>query len=473
MAYQLQRLTGTSGNAVSSSEELSKRIEQLMRVEGPRMRRLWAYYRNPMRAMSLRGGESGSERPYRQAQEWGMPSRLTGMVSGQEIFEARQADGVVRKEVVIENDIGWRIDTMVDYLFGKPIVIRSAAPDPSRREMIDRLVRAILAHNGGLLFLQQLALLGAVYGFVDVLVKVDVQCVAAMRSAGCGRKELGEPPVCAKMGRSGDGEMGSKEACGNESAAPALGNASAEEAKGEGPPAADDLTDTGARTSSLEEAIQSLARLVRLEIVEPPRALPLLSAEDYRVVEGYVQCYQLAVGSGQLAVKKRKGRTGRWWEKVLEAAGWVGIGDGLSGRDTDGALVTEIITADRWQKYKDEALVAEGANSLGEIPLVHVQNTAVPFEYSGVSDAEGLVPLQDELNTRLSDRAVRIALQSFKMYLGKGIENFTDMPIAPGQTIHPAIVALAVSLHGPFSPWRDPSSPLPSHGDSSSHRWSS
>jgi len=41
--------------------------------------------------------------------------------------------------------------------------------------------------------------------------------------------------------------------------------------------------------------------------------------------------------------------------------------------------------------------------------------------------------LQDELNTRLSDRASRITFQSFKMYLGKGIEGFENKPVAPGR----------------------------------------
>ena len=80
-------------------------------------------------------------------------------------------------------------------------------------------------------------------------------------------------------------------------------------------------------------------------------------------------------------------------------------------------------------------LVAAGINSLGEIPLVHIQNTAVPFEYSGGSDVEPLLPLQDELNTRLSDRAHRITMQSFKMYLGKCVEGFGDMPVSPGRIV--------------------------------------
>ena len=64
---------------------------------------------------------------------------------------------------------------------------------------------------------------------------------------------------------------------------------------------------------------------------------------------------------------------------------------------------------------------------------MHIQNVAQPYYYEGLSDVEPLMPLQDELNTRLSDRASRITFQSFKMYLGKGIEGFEDKPISPGR----------------------------------------
>ena len=96
-------------------------------------------------------------------------------------------------------------------------------------------------------------------------------------------------------------------------------------------------------------------------------------------------------------------------------------------------VVVELITADRGSATKTERARRRGRNSLGELPLVHIQNAAVPFEYAGASDVEPLMPLQDELNTRLSDRANRITMQSFKMYLGKGIENFTTLPVAPGR----------------------------------------
>ncbi|MEO1235566.1 MAG: phage portal protein, partial [Planctomycetota bacterium] len=77
--------------------------------------------------------------------------------------------------------------------------------------------------------------------------------------------------------------------------------------------------------------------------------------------------------------------------------------------------------------------IAAGVNPLGRLPVVHIQNLAQPFAYEGLSDVEPLIPLQNELNTRLSDRANRVTFQSFKMYLGKGIDGFTDRPVGPGQ----------------------------------------
>src|SRR4051812_16805300 len=210
MAYELnQLLTADSGQTLANyctAADLRQRIRHLLLVDGPRYRRLWAYYRNVTRARGVDADDAGSDRPYRQAQEWGLPSRITGERSGIDVFGAQSVDGVARKEVVIENDIGWRIDTLVDYLFGKPIVINSAAADPDRRAAIERLLRQLLARHGGIVFLQQMALIGAVYGFVDVLVKFDADgCAAEVEqlgaaasepadstSAACGAQDLGE-----------------------------------------------------------------------------------------------------------------------------------------------------------------------------------------------------------------------------------------------------------------------------------------
>jgi hypothetical protein len=382
--------------------EMERGVERLLECDRPRLRRLWHYYQNPMRLCTT--GDGASDRPYRQGQEWGLPRRITGVRPGCET-SAGTSEEIARKEVVIENDIGWRIDTMVDYLFGKPLVIRSAAADEKRREKIDPLIRAIIAHNGGILFLQQLALLGAVYGFVDVLVKLAPE--DKREDGGVpGMQDLGQPPVGESGGES---SVGTRPATAAEGTSPAASGVGAGEANSPG---------SGAATQPLDATTERIARRIRLEIVEPSRALPLLSLEDYRQVVAYAQCYPVRREAKERPVRES------WWQRVFCAGG---------RRESESVEVVEIITDADWQKYEGEKLVDEGRNDLGEIPLVHIQNTAAPFAYAGASDVEGLIPLQDELNTRLSDRANRITLQSFKMYLGKGIENFNDMPVGPGR----------------------------------------
>src|SRR5207244_11893591 len=151
--------------------------------------------------------------------------------------------------------------------------------------------------------------------------------------------------------------------------------------------------------------------------------LPFTSPSDYRRVVAYGQCYELGA-------EREEASTGRTWRDLLRR---LTPRHALRNTSTDQKLVVELITPTNWRRYEDGKVVAEGENSLGSVPLVHIQNTAVPFQYTGASDVEPLIPLQDELNTRLSDRANRITLQSFKMYLGKNIDGFDTLPVAPGR----------------------------------------
>jgi hypothetical protein len=376
-------MTQTNKRATDGLDEWMGRLgEALTRLEGvdrPRYRRLWAYYANPTTPCGT-SDVSASSRPYRQAQEWGLPSRITGVQAGCEIGSGQAAAGIARKEVVIENDIAWRIDAIVDYLFGKPLVIASAVADPQRQRILTALLNQVLNDHGGIVFLQRLALLGAVYGFVDVLVKLN---------------HGGHFSEALEAGL-------------------------------------DDLTETGADNPPQTDAIERLARMIRLEIVEPARALPLMSPRDRECLDAYAQTWELDEpaagmnGNGRAA----RGRMERLRDFLwLSSDGSRGIRTGTHHR----RRVVEVITPDQWRRYENDVLMERGRNSLGRIPLVHIQNNALPFSYSGASDLEGLLPLQDELNTRLSDRANRIALQSFKMYLGKGIDNFTQLPVAPGR----------------------------------------
>lgn len=63
----------------------------------------------------------------------------------------------------------------------------------------------------------------------------------------------------------------------------------------------------------------------------------------------------------------------------------------------------EIITPDTiTTHYEDEQPVSR-ANELGEIPLVHWPNLVFPGEFYGMSDLDGLIDLQKELNQKLTD----------------------------------------------------------------------
>ncbi|MBN1359361.1 MAG: phage portal protein [Sedimentisphaerales bacterium] len=325
--------------------------------------RLWDYYANPTvevtgaTAAERKVGQTG--RSYVQAQEAGLPFRITGVARQAQFgaFDARAIKDIQRKEVVIENDIAWRVNAAADFLFGKPISIASKAPDGRRRSEIEAILRAVFAANGGLGFFQDMAVLGSVYGFVDCFVR---------------------PPSTLLDQH---------------------------------------FTSHSNRTCPLATVLQ-LAQAIGLELIEAPRALPVLDEDDYRVITHYVQHF--------CQKKNTVNRKNSFLSRLLATSG--------QRSDTRQVVtVTEITSAQYWQRYEDKELVAEGSMPWGFLPVVHIQNIAQPYYYEGVSDVEPLIPLQDELNTRLSDRANRITFQSFKMYLGKGIEGFEDKPIAPGR----------------------------------------
>jgi hypothetical protein len=327
--------------------------------------RLWDYYANP--TVPLAGGGAAERKVqesghgYVQAQECGLPARITGLAHGPGAgaLGVRAVRDLQRKEVVIENDIAWRINAAADFLFGKPPGLFSRAPESHKRETITAILKALFAANGGPGFFQDLAVLGSVYGFVDCHLRPGAPL--AGRRASLPSAALG-----------------------------------------------------------LSSVLQ-LAQAIDLELIEAPRALPVLEEDDYRVIRYYVQHF-----------RQRKNALGP--RSSLLSRLWGGAGPHADRRQV--VAVTEITSAEHWQRYEDQELVAEGDLPWGFVPVVHIQNIAQPYYYEGVSDVEPLIPLQDELNTRLSDRASRITFQSFKMYLGKGIEGFEDKPIAPGRMWH-------------------------------------
>ncbi len=351
------------GNDQLDADYLDWLVDEQSAVIHRHFARLWDYYANPRFEVAGGGASerkvSESGHCYLQAQEYGLPSRITGLVHSPQgsVFDAKAVRDIQRKEVVIENDIGWRVNAAADFLFGKPISILSKAPDGRKRSEIEAVLNAVFAANGGLGFFQDMAVLGSVYGFVDCYI----------RPARGLLERLSSPSPSERL--------------------------------------------------SLR-AVLHLSQAIDLELIEAPRALPVLDEDDYRIIRFYVQHFHQK--------KNSVNRKNSFLSRIL----------GATGHHTDTrqvVAVTEITSPQYWQRYEDKHLVAEGENPWGFLPVVHIQNIAQPYYYEGAGDVEPLIPLQDELNTRLSDRASRITFQSFKMYLGKGIEGFEDKPISPGR----------------------------------------
>jgi len=329
---------GHSGGSGSLEDRAWSLIASHGAREVPRLDRLWSYFRNPLEPVGRAGLGAGVR--YRAAQESGLPDRVTGR--GVDPIDPERG----RREVVVENDIGWRVGAMVDFMFGSAVRIESLASDAARRDLIEDVLERVWERSGGIALMQDTATLGHVYGHVDLLVRADEAAL------------LGATPKTAP----------------------------------------------GA---------------VSIEPIEARRGVPVVSEDDYRVLDAYAVLHGEVSGAGAAGPARRA-----ILDRILGAPSGSGGGGG-SG---------ELITRNGWQRFEGGAVVARGRRVLlsGVVPVVHIQNMSQPFEYSGLGEVEALMPLQDELNTRLSDRANRVTLQSFKMYLARGIEGFDGSGVAPG-----------------------------------------
>lgn len=383
MAFDLRNFQ----DANFPNEYLTHLIDQQAPVHESTCRRLWTYYRNPLQPVGgvAVGAMNEHSRPYTLGQEIGLPPRITGVrrtgAAAEILTDLR------RKEVVIENDIAWRVQTMIDFLFGRAVKLRSQATDADTAAAVEAILHALLDANGGVSLLQEMSLFASVYGFVDVALRIPADWPAT------------GSPVGESSFLSLPSSPSSETSVG--------GSTSADESASAG-------RNPGDRSNRLLARATRLARSLRLETVEAPRILPIPAEDDYRQTRYWVQRF-FTRGTQRTATR-------RPWYRL-----------GASRRSPRAIEVVEVLSPSWWQRYEDRRLVAEGANALGRIPVVHIQNVASPGTYAGLGDVEPLIPLQDELNTRLSDRAHRVTYQSFKMYLGRGIDHFLERPIGPGQ----------------------------------------
>lgn len=388
MPYQLEPFA----DAGLTESLLSSLIARHESHSVPSLRMLWTYYRNPIVALASSAGSAlglasrgvggAGNRLYRLGQERGLPTRLVGQ---RELSLDDRA--ATRREIVIENDIGWRIHTMVDFMFGRRLTILSTAEDESLRRTIERVLDAVWEASGGIGLLQDMGLLGHVYGHVDLAVRRRDESID------------------------------------------------------------DSLDDAGSNAAA------AAARVVAIELIEPTRGVPLLAPDDFRSLAAYVIRYQRHEALSDDANDRDVSRNGST-SMLSRVLGWRDSSS-VTNSSTRQIIVTEVLSSTRRQVYEEDTIggtatpAARGAPrrvtgprlvldepnrvSMGRLPVVHIQNISQPFAYAGLSEVEPLIPLQDELNTRLCDRASRVTMQSFRMFLAKGIDGFDKVPVSPGQ----------------------------------------
>jgi hypothetical protein len=245
------------------------------------------------------------------------------------------------------------------------------------RDALTRFLDRLFEHSGGIGLLQDMALLGHVYGHVDLALRSDV-------------------PALRALGRVTRTRLDSL---------------------------SDTLEAATTRSTILSEALDAAARLMRVEVIDPQRGVAIMDPRDFRAISAYIiRTTASTTASGTPAPESPLARLRRTL--------------GLTGHEEHAGpvTITEVISGSAWHIYENDALVNESVPPTGgAIPIVHIQNTAQPFMYEGLGEVEPLIPLQNELNTRLSDRAARVTMQSFRMYLAKGIDGFASAPVGPGQ----------------------------------------
>lgn len=238
----------------------------------PRLELLWDYYRNDLDDTSQTGG-----RPYRLAQQRGLPSRFNIGQDGSDSRVNRQ------REIVIENDISWRVHALVDFMFGKSVALQSLAPNQHRARAIETFLHQVFEANGGVRFFQDLALLGSIYGHVDVLLRTEnVRAIEASLRDSLNHHGNQQAHHSAHNDTSRNGT--------------AVGNANANTAGAHTtmslPTHRSDASQSGGGAASsfdeLGRQLMNRAGAFVLETIEAPRAIPVLNPNDYRQLEAYV-----------------------------------------------------------------------------------------------------------------------------------------------------------------------------------------
>ncbi len=123
---------------------------------------------------------------------------------------------------------------------------------------------------------------------------------------------------------------------------------------------------------------------------------------------------------------------------TLSAADLAAGGYGLTLADATalaGGQPVEVVerwTADELELLVRDRSVRRGRNPYGFIPFVHVPNMQPANQYWGQSDLIDLLPINRELDERLSDQADLIKYHADPPVIFKGVTDHSDLAVGPG-----------------------------------------
>ncbi len=168
----------------------------------------------------------------------------------------------------------------------------------------------------------------------------------------------------------------------------------------------------------------ALAERIRVVNIDPACFFPCWRADDPSELLGVEVAYQL--GGAELGAYAAA--YGLDVERVLDVA----------GRQRSRELAEPAIdVVERWTPAEFAILVAHntvrsGPNPYGFVPFVHVPNMQPPNQFWGLSDLADVIPINRELNERVSDQADIIRYHADPPIIFRGVTEHTDLAVGPG-----------------------------------------
>jgi hypothetical protein len=172
----------------------------------------------------------------------------------------------------------------------------------------------------------------------------------------------------------------------------------------------------------LKVYVDAATQRVRLANVDPLQVFPTWAGDDP------TQLLAMAL-TGRLDAAEAMER----YSIEVSSAEFQAPSEGFAVGTRSSHLETvEVWTASSFRLIVGSRTVHEGPNPYGFIPFVHVPNLQPPNSPWGVSDLVDLIPLNRELNERMSDQADVIRYHADPPVVFRGVEEHSDLPVGPG-----------------------------------------